>query len=454
VSKILRRPMFRGGRVSSYGTGIANGLTNDTPGYKEGGQIGGGAIYGKPMGDRYGFAEPTIDSKKDKKQKIIEQVLIEFPDATIEEQMKIAGDRLGSEEGFLDNSGIGSVLKFGGNLGLDIGSSIIDPLLVGVNTLGRTVGYNPGLSANKGVEFIKEGIFGDNAEIYDENDPDKDPDANPDVAEFFGINTNAENTGDRRERDAKELLKITRKQQEKKLLAQQKKEQDNRINKNIEGIYDQKSDTDVMKEYMDMFSEAYGTDKEALNRSRYLELAKFGANILAQPGGQTIGEVLGQAGGPALEGMTKIEEAENQGQRQLKGIALQAAMKSMDKPYLDKIMTMSQLTGKPGQSGYKSPADIINLEFKNASDGRNKLESQKINMAAFESESVESPLSATQQLQNAGLQYSDIEIIKDFKSNTGEFIEDSYYVAQKPSGKNYLAKWAGSKFLFPNDDGF
>ena len=111
-------------------------------------------------------------------------------------------------------------------------------------------------------------------------------------------------------------------------------------------MYDEKSDSDVMKEYMDMFSEAYGTDKEALNRSRYLELAKFGANILAQPGGQSIGEVLGQAGGPALEGMTKIEEAENQGQRQLKGLAIQAAMKKMDNPKLKEIMTLSKLTGK------------------------------------------------------------------------------------------------------------
>ena len=37
--------------------------------------------------------------------------MIEFPDATLEDQMKIAGQRLGSEESFLDNSGIGSVLK-------------------------------------------------------------------------------------------------------------------------------------------------------------------------------------------------------------------------------------------------------------------------------------------------------------------------------------------------------
>ena len=35
MSKIYRRPMFRGGPVDSYGTGIASGL-----GYKKGGRVG------------------------------------------------------------------------------------------------------------------------------------------------------------------------------------------------------------------------------------------------------------------------------------------------------------------------------------------------------------------------------------------------------------------------------
>ena len=55
MSNILRRPMFRGGRVDSRGTGITSGL-----GYAKGGQIGGGTIYGKQMPDgRYGFAQPA-----------------------------------------------------------------------------------------------------------------------------------------------------------------------------------------------------------------------------------------------------------------------------------------------------------------------------------------------------------------------------------------------------------
>ena len=56
MSRILRRPMFRGGPVDSRGTGITSGLA-------DGGQIGGGVIYGEPNSDgRYGFKRPRIFS--------------------------------------------------------------------------------------------------------------------------------------------------------------------------------------------------------------------------------------------------------------------------------------------------------------------------------------------------------------------------------------------------------
>jgi len=64
MSRILRRPMFRGGPVDSYGTGIASGLADGgRVNYAGGGQIGGGTIYGTPMADgRYGFRKiPKVD---------------------------------------------------------------------------------------------------------------------------------------------------------------------------------------------------------------------------------------------------------------------------------------------------------------------------------------------------------------------------------------------------------
>ena len=65
MSRILRRPMFRGGgKVSSYGNGIASGM-----GYAGGGQIGGGAVYGQLMPDgRYGFQNPFIPIGQTKSQ--------------------------------------------------------------------------------------------------------------------------------------------------------------------------------------------------------------------------------------------------------------------------------------------------------------------------------------------------------------------------------------------------
>ena len=44
MSKVLRRPMFRGGRVDSRGTGITSGLDE---GYADGGRVGyqGGGNY-------------------------------------------------------------------------------------------------------------------------------------------------------------------------------------------------------------------------------------------------------------------------------------------------------------------------------------------------------------------------------------------------------------------------
>ena len=69
--------MFRGGRVESRGTGITSGLgynNGGRVGYQGGGQIGGGSIYGTPMGDRYGFAQPQsfqeLQIKEREKQKI------------------------------------------------------------------------------------------------------------------------------------------------------------------------------------------------------------------------------------------------------------------------------------------------------------------------------------------------------------------------------------------------
>jgi len=425
MSKILRRPMFRGGPVSSYGNGIASGLAE---------------------GGRVGYVEGGSTSKDDIKQKIIEQVMIEFPDASLEDQMKIAGQRLGAEESFLDNSGIGSVLKFGGNLALDTASSVVDPLLVGVNTVGRTFGYNPGLSANKGVEFIKKGIFGENAEIYDSNDPDRDEDANPDVAEFFAINTSAENTGDRREREAKELLEVQKEKNEKKAKSiQEQKAKEIQLQN-----YPEKSDKEVMQEYMDMFKESLGGDKDELNRQRYLEIAKFGANLMAQPGGQSLGEAVGKAGSPALEGFSKIDAAERAGDRQAKTLGFQAALRKLEDSPLEKnAKALAKLTGT-------SVKDAAVSLSQNASAGRNRMDNIKIINSTLSQETTPgTALKISTFMVDNNISPSKVSKHPDPTKTTGNEVKDRYYYFEKegPAGE-FIGKWDGKKFVLPGEENF
>jgi hypothetical protein len=91
-----------------------------------------------------------------------------------------------------------------------------------------------------------------------------------------------------------------------------------------------KTDRQVIQEYMDMFKENLGGDTEDLKRSRYLELAKFGANLLGQPGGQSLGEAVGRAAAPTLEGFSKIEATERAGDRQAKALGFQAALRELE----------------------------------------------------------------------------------------------------------------------------
>ena len=88
MSKILRRPMFRGGAVDSRGTGITSGLM-------DGGQIGGGAIYGEPNSDgRYGFKKPILGASQSNKYLDFLNSYLK-PDETVEEntdEIKTGGE--------------------------------------------------------------------------------------------------------------------------------------------------------------------------------------------------------------------------------------------------------------------------------------------------------------------------------------------------------------------------
>ena len=63
MSRILRRPMFRGGPVDSRGTGITSGL--DDSGYADGGRVGfqvGGGLFSYDPYNPYGSYDPSLSA--------------------------------------------------------------------------------------------------------------------------------------------------------------------------------------------------------------------------------------------------------------------------------------------------------------------------------------------------------------------------------------------------------
>ena len=238
------------------------------------------------------------------------------------------GDKVGNEQdwNWMDESGLGKSLKFGGNLLMDIPSSVIDTVaLAPLNQAGKFfLGSNPGLSMNKVQESIKKGLFGENAEIYDPENPDvfyHDEDADPNITEFFGYNTDATPTG--MFADDKDAV------EEKTEVESKTDEGDTVINETKEIVVgDNTRESDVKAIYEDilpLLQSTMGVDDSELSRQKYLELAKFGANLMAQPGG-SLTRAIGKAAEQPLEGLTRIAETKRKGKRAPAEIAMKIAL--------------------------------------------------------------------------------------------------------------------------------
>ena len=89
------------------------------------------------------------------------------------------------------------------------------------------------------------------------------------------------------------------------------------------------SDTEVMKDYIDMFKTALGSEDDNTRRQKYLALAQFGANLLGQPGGDLTGAV-GRAASPAISTFGKALSDQRAAEREIAALGAQAALKKMD----------------------------------------------------------------------------------------------------------------------------
>jgi hypothetical protein len=128
------------------------------------------------------------------------------------------------------------------------------------------------------------------------------------------------------------------------------------------------------KEYLPVIQEQLKPDSDASKRAKFLELAKVGLGILSQPGGQTIGEVVGKATTPSIANLQNLMAQDEQALQAPKLLALQAAMKRMEGPTAtqlgieaDRIKTVAeQLVGSgiSADASYKIAVQLDTLRQK------------------------------------------------------------------------------------------
>jgi hypothetical protein len=282
ASRILKRPMFRRGGMANQG--IMSGL-QDRSGYQEGGNI---------QEDSRNFFEKMIGVPEN------------FDNMTRAEAEKFLYPNTlsgGSKRLFTNTNDL--LYNYGVRPLANLGAYITGIGDEGINTFDKID------TIERQVDNFSGTVRDDQGNIVSTNvkpDPDADPDADDDDSETEGKEGKGKGTG---------------------------------------GTGDL-SEADLKTVYADllpMFKETLGVDDEDYKKDAYLQLARFGTNLMAQPGG-SLTAAIGRAAEEPLEGVSEIIGAKRAAERRPKELALQAALRETE----------------PGQIG-KSVRDLMKLGY-------------------------------------------------------------------------------------------
>jgi len=188
------------------------------------------------------------------------------------------------------------------------------------------------------------------------------------------------------------------------------------INTETTGTDKQQSDQELIKSYMDMFSEAMGESEDDVSRQRYLELAKFGANLLGQPGGDLLGSI-GRAAVPSIQGLAEGAARKSAADREIKLAGLKTAIAQMDDPTAQKIKTLARMSGMDKK-------DVAKLMLDTDSDSDFELQIKALEGSV----GAENAFKIAEQITDAGLKLSQVKPIPvDKKGKPKEGVPDGYY---------------------------
>ena len=222
----------------------------------------------------------------------------------------------------------------GGGLMYGIPGALADTLYTPINLAGRLFGYNPGLSARKDIRAQKDKWFGKDRE-------GRMTDEEVQKTNFFGIPFSAKSL---KEKQQEEIDK------EKRKIEKQNQIEGGTGTGTGTGAGEGQSDLENLQDYMKMFEAAAAGDPDEAKRSKWLELAKFGSNILAQPGGDLTGAI-GKAASSSIGGLSKQMAADRTAKQTAKLMGLKAGLDKTDiGEFGKKMKALAKFSGQSMES--------------------------------------------------------------------------------------------------------
>jgi hypothetical protein len=210
------------------------------------------------------------------------------------------------------------------------------------------------------------------------------------------------------------------------------------------------SDNDLKTMYEDLlplFKSELSADEDELKRQKYLELAKFGANVLAQPGGDLIGSI-GRAAAPSIEGLTRVAETKRRSNAAAKAMALEAALKQADpgtiRKQVNDIMSLD-----PSLSKTEALAKVLSTgSATKEATAQGRIDDYSTDL--LESDYVKdkkAAKAAAEAIEKSGLGIGKFNKLPESQDDleVGE-----YYIKKDGS----VRRFDGEKLLTPSDEGF
>jgi len=232
--------------------------------------------------------------------------------------------------------GLEGLAAYGPNAAL---AAIADFGAVPLNTLGRAFGYNPGFSGTKLVDTLTGGRFSE----FTGYDPDK--------AYFFGVPTSAEKgftLPSMQKKDEEPVNRIPAPTKKKKVPQDPEKEL-----------------LDIYKENKGIIDEVMGNSDESTKRELYLQLARFGAGLAAQPGGDLVGAI-GRAAEKPLEGVGQVLADKKKTEKDIRMLALQKSFDDMKEP--EQVKFVKAIQKEYGLDSFAEAYDLVTKSKKSSAE--------------------------------------------------------------------------------------